>query len=972
MPPLGARWVHARSQRTTEQLRSLRPSDFALLNRSMSSIIGLQWGDSGPIRPYNPTFALLKNRSLLVYYRMSGSNGCVGAAQGKYYKGDVVQHELYGIVVALPDLRAMGMPFRVLPFSSENQAVVTSEGFDMRCDEEGWPNRTLDKWAPFERSPTQKERPRGLARWPLHVQDARLFWHSNGSLLMHVMVANCESRYMFARNDRSYIARVDPTTGRLVSAPIPLRLPKYDSLGRPRNASIERPSHEKNWVPLSAGRASMPPRPAEAIDAPLYFEFLVEPRVVIRMNDSGASAETDVVQPITSSPTLFLQQQLLNSGTIRGGTPSLLLPRGNLYLGLGHMLRNEALQNYEHIFYMFEASPPFRIVGHSDLFIFPQDSPRLQPYVQFANGMSFLPDGSTVLIGFGVRDCDAYFVTIPLARIMTAMEARVQEFSIKYVRGGGVMKMPGKVIKGEQHALTAGGKHAADFFHSWPDGKGFALTEPTYTSSQCESICRLNPSCFAFNVGTPKTCPSEQRSCCWLKKDTASLDLAEPHPSYDLFWPTDLYQQRREELNQGGWEVDMPTHVLRARQQRDGRPVAFRAGNPFQTESVATKGSTSWGGGESRFVGRGCCRVEGGTNLLPWHLAPNRSSIAMRREILLEIGVGMRSAECENKCFAMCAVKPRCDAFDLRWRGQCEGQNQASCEAFCTLYHTAGRKLRPRCDRASGKMLCFRKKREPPTWGKRTGGDGKWTETHTFVQAGQSGCCRSSHALGRSSSTKANGVFATVRIASHIERRALTQGMCQARCAAEEKCDAFEPVGEKQCGVGPANGPRAFRCINRCNIFHKFVSTIPSNTACPDSTAPCFKKVRAYSSWGKQGQEPQGEHTQKHKQGASWPRRGFSQGFGRGSGRGRSSHPWFNLSGRALVDRERSGCADAWRHCAKEAQTKCPSRDGTVWSDEDQWWAQNCCATCRLCDDCKDAPQGTRILSELDPLSSAL
>ena len=122
------------------------------------------------------------------------------------------------------------------------------------------------------------------------------------------------------------------------------------------------------------------------------------------------------------------------------------------YLGIGHMHRGEGERNrrkyrraptgkppwaganrpaelrrrqpfsfgyrYTHFFYALEPHAPFRVVATSREFCLAaeQDAADCES-IQFVSGLSLAPGGATLLLSYGVNDCEARVGRVALARV---------------------------------------------------------------------------------------------------------------------------------------------------------------------------------------------------------------------------------------------------------------------------------------------------------------------------------------------------------------------------------------------------------------------------------------------------------------------------------------------------------------------------------------------------------------------------
>ena len=106
---------------------------------------------------------------------------------------------------------------------------------------------------------------------------------------------------------------------------------------------------------------------------------------------------------------------------------------GQYLIGIAHWHRNDKFlptssvrRLYFHRFYYTMAVPPFDVLGVSDDFRFPAsfgnatDLAQLDR-VQFAVGLSLTADGRYMLATYGVGDCQARAIEIPIPLVMRAL-----------------------------------------------------------------------------------------------------------------------------------------------------------------------------------------------------------------------------------------------------------------------------------------------------------------------------------------------------------------------------------------------------------------------------------------------------------------------------------------------------------------------------------------------------------------------
>jgi len=384
------------------------------------------------VQAFNPSVVVLRNGSLLSYYRLATNHACLTVQRTGKYAERGHPHMIHALGGALLNetLAPTRPPFVVsLP-------LRTTTGGDVRCDTH----------MPGENIPT-------------HEQDPRLFWWGHRLMLL-LTVGNCEdSPAHFGRQTRLYLSEISQTTLQPLAFAAPIVL-----VQRTGGRRTELPSNCKNWVPFVVPSSSSSSSPPD-----LFLEFHIEPREVLKLNnpealyrDNPAVAAEFVRLPITSSVWPMLQQQKWGA-RIRGSVPSVRLPPalGGGFLGLGHIVRSHqepidfTKVVYEHVFYTFEAheggtgqggrfaitgvSLPFELASLSSASSPPHALPSssVAPHVQFAVGMVLQqtaeqPQGGgqwlgtdagayALLISFGEKDCEGGFVTLSLAAALQSV-----------------------------------------------------------------------------------------------------------------------------------------------------------------------------------------------------------------------------------------------------------------------------------------------------------------------------------------------------------------------------------------------------------------------------------------------------------------------------------------------------------------------------------------------------------------------
>lgn len=132
---------------------------------------------------------------------------------------------------------------------------------------------------------------------------------------------------------------------------------------------------EKNWLPFIYNNE-------------LYIEYLINPRKIFKYNDTYVSPQT-----FCKSMSSFLH-----------GSVNSVLYKDEHYIGMGH-----THPNYEHVFYIFENKPPFKITRYSNEIKLHNN---FSKQYEFVTGMSILDDD--IYISYSVNDCINYITKISI------------------------------------------------------------------------------------------------------------------------------------------------------------------------------------------------------------------------------------------------------------------------------------------------------------------------------------------------------------------------------------------------------------------------------------------------------------------------------------------------------------------------------------------------------------------------------
>jgi hypothetical protein len=161
-----------------------------------------------------------------------------------------------------------------------------------------------------------------------------------------------------------------PCFGRLNGNKVTLSKPKYH---------VEPP--QKNWMPFEAA-------------GKLYLEYSVNPHIVLSYDPR--SSECFLVGNTSykeNTPSLQLH----------GGAPAIRYDNGR-YLGVANTQEYFWYQEryYAAQFYLFEATPPFKVTHVSK----PMRIGSYKERIRYVAGMSILNDRRSVIISLGIGDCD--------------------------------------------------------------------------------------------------------------------------------------------------------------------------------------------------------------------------------------------------------------------------------------------------------------------------------------------------------------------------------------------------------------------------------------------------------------------------------------------------------------------------------------------------------------------------------------
>ena len=225
-------------------------------------------------------------------------------------------------------------------------------------------------------------------------------------LLVSVWSAGC-SRLQMHLSKLAFTSSNELT----VDVSLPLQVRNWDQMEH----IVPNPNSEpiqKNWVPF-------------VHRAQLLVEYSIEPRIVLHVDPA-----TGVCTPHTQLPSSFpsLVELTKHYGRISGGAAAVLLSDPNVYLGLAHVkdakrtpeLLGSNKMIYRHLFYAFEAKPPFKVIAAGQPFVFNTGHGGDTPTVQFSSGMT-LDAGGKLLVTFSELDCGGHMAQFDLCDVLIAL-----------------------------------------------------------------------------------------------------------------------------------------------------------------------------------------------------------------------------------------------------------------------------------------------------------------------------------------------------------------------------------------------------------------------------------------------------------------------------------------------------------------------------------------------------------------------
>jgi hypothetical protein len=156
---------------------------------------------------------------------------------------------------------------------------------------------------------------------------------------------------------------------------------------------------QKNWMPF-------------ILDGSIYLEHSIRPHIVLRYDHDTSHCDL----PYHSD----LEDPRLAGLELHGGAPPVRLD-DRLFLGVGNSQRRFWYQEryYAPVFYLFEATPPFRITKFSP----PVRLLSRRERIQYVCGMTLSPDHQTLTLSYGISDHDNCFVAVPLSVVLKLLGA---------------------------------------------------------------------------------------------------------------------------------------------------------------------------------------------------------------------------------------------------------------------------------------------------------------------------------------------------------------------------------------------------------------------------------------------------------------------------------------------------------------------------------------------------------------------
>lgn len=150
---------------------------------------------------------------------------------------------------------------------------------------------------------------------------------------------------------------------------------------------------QKNWSPFEW-------------NGKLLCEYTINPHVILEINPV-----TGVTDEFSRSGSI--SDDITQLTSMRGGAPPIRI-NDKIYLGIGHTHPSKS-SGYVHFFYIFESSPPFKIINISKTF--KMDAIET---IQFAAGISLYDD--YIYVSYGVNDCSNRISRYKLNDILSTLK----------------------------------------------------------------------------------------------------------------------------------------------------------------------------------------------------------------------------------------------------------------------------------------------------------------------------------------------------------------------------------------------------------------------------------------------------------------------------------------------------------------------------------------------------------------------
>jgi hypothetical protein len=178
-------------------------------------------------------------------------------------------------------------------------------------------------------------------------------------------------------------------------------------------------------------------------DGALHVSHTLCPHEVLRCGEFAADPDiARITCAVAYKSTSTAQFPSKCNASLRGGSQPVQI--GNFRVGTAHSTRylsRKAMiaknftsvdREYLHHFYLADAAPPFTVRRVSSPFVFPRLFDSEVDSIQFSSGLALLPDSRggasqsaspNLLVTYGVGDCAAMQVTLPLSRVLSALNA---------------------------------------------------------------------------------------------------------------------------------------------------------------------------------------------------------------------------------------------------------------------------------------------------------------------------------------------------------------------------------------------------------------------------------------------------------------------------------------------------------------------------------------------------------------------